>query len=141
MIEVLKRLRSTQRGFTFIEVLVALAILGIIAAAFMFALASSSRSASLSDERTSAESLARTELEYVKNSVYDVAPWQYQLPPAQPPWNPDPPHTLPADYSGYSVNVSASLVHATDDGLQLITVVVSHGTKTVFTLTGYKVNR
>lgn len=132
------RFNKGEAGFTFIEVLVALAVLGIIAAAFMSALAMSSKSAALSHERTAAESLARTEMEYVRNSVYDVAPWQYQLPTTPPPW--DTSHALPAGYSGYSVNVSASLVHATDDGLQLITVVVSHGTKTVFTVTGYKVN-
>jgi prepilin-type N-terminal cleavage/methylation domain-containing protein len=139
MIEVLKRPRSTQRGFTFIEVLVALAILGIIAAAFMFALASSSKSASLSDERTSAESLARTEMEYVKNYVYIPATWQYHLPTTPPSW--DASHALPAGYTGFNVNVSSSLVHTTDDGLQLITIVVSHDSKTVYTLTGYKTNR
>ena len=131
-------MKKGQRGFTFIEVLIALVVLGIIAAAFLYALATSSKGAALSDERTSAESLARTEMEYVKNSIYDNAPWQFQLPAAQPPWNPAPPNTLPAGYNGYSLNVSASLVHATDDGLQLITVVVSHGNKTVFTLTGYR---
>jgi len=99
-------------------------------------LAASSKAVSLSDERTSAESLARTELEYVKNSVYVPATWVYQLPGTPPSWDAN--HTLPANYTGYSVRVSSSLVHTTDDGLQLITVVVSHGAKTVFTLTGYK---
>jgi prepilin-type N-terminal cleavage/methylation domain-containing protein len=128
--------KKGERGYTFIEVLVALVILGTIAAAFLFALASSSKSTALSDERTTAESLARTEMEYVKNSVYVPAIWQYNLPATPPSWEPS--HTLPAGYTGFSVNVSASLVHATDDGLQLVTVVVSHGSKTVFTLTGYK---
>ena len=128
--------KKGQRGFTFIEVLIALVVLGIIAAAFLYALTTSSKGAALSDERTSAESLARTEMEYVKNSIYDNAPWQYQLPGTPPPW--DNTYVLPSGYTGYSANVSASLVHATDDGLQLITVVVSHGSKTVFTLTGYK---
>jgi type II secretion system protein I len=122
----LNKLKSPQQGFTLIEVLVALAILGIIAAVFMYALASSSRSTSLSDERTLAESLARTEMEYEKSFGYVPAPWQKQV------------TTLPAGYADFSVSVSASLVHATDDGLQLITIVVSHGAKTVYTLTGYK---
>jgi prepilin-type N-terminal cleavage/methylation domain-containing protein len=129
-------MKQGERGFTFIEVLVALAVLGIIAAAFLYALASSSKSTSLSDERTSAESLTRTEMEYVRDSIYIPAIWQYQLPTTPPSW--DTGHALPVGYTGYSVNVSASLVHATDDGLQLITVVVYHGSKTVFTLTGYK---
>jgi prepilin-type N-terminal cleavage/methylation domain-containing protein len=132
-------INKRERGFTFVEILIAMAILGIIAAAFLSALASSSRSTSLSDERTSAESLARTEMEYVKNSVYVVVPWQYNLPATPPPW--DAGHTLPAGYTGYSINVSAALVHTTDDGLQLVTVVVSHNGKTVLTLTGYRTNR
>jgi prepilin-type N-terminal cleavage/methylation domain-containing protein len=132
------RFNKAQAGFTFIEVLVALVILGIIVVAFMSALAMSSKSAALSHERTSAESLARTEMEYVRKSVYDIAPWQYQLPTTPPPW--DTSHALPAGFAGYSVSVSASFVHASDDGLQLITVVVSHGSKTVYTVTGYKVN-
>jgi prepilin-type N-terminal cleavage/methylation domain-containing protein len=131
-------MKKGERGFTFIEVLIGLAVLGIIAAAFLSALASSSKSTSLSDERTSAESLARTEMEYVRNSVYVPAIWQYQLPTIPPSW--DTSHALPAGYTGYSVNVSASRVHATDDGLQQISVVVSHGSKIVFTLVGYKAN-
>jgi prepilin-type N-terminal cleavage/methylation domain-containing protein len=126
-----------ENGFTLIEILVALAILGIIATAFMYGLASSSRSVSLSDQRTSSESLARTELEYVKNSIYVPAAWHYQLPGTPPSW--DTTHTLPDGYTGYSVSVSASPVHSTDDGLQMITVTVSDSAKTVFTLTGYKV--
>lgn len=131
-------MKKGEAGFTFVEVLVALMVLGLIAATFMFALASSSKSAALSDERTSAESLARTEMEYVRNSVYIPATWQYQLPATPPSW--DTSHTLPPGYAGYSVNVSASPVHTTDDGLQLITVVVSRDGETIFTLTGYKAN-
>ena len=135
-------IKKGERGFTLIEILIALVVLAVIATAFLYALAASSKSASLSDERTSAESLARTELEYVKNSVYIIAPWQYQLPGTPPTW--DLVHTLPtspSDYSGYTVRVTSALVHATDDGLQLITVVVSHGGSTIYTLSSYKAQK
>lgn len=133
------RTKKGERGFTFIEVLVALAILGIIAAAFLFALASSSKSVALSDERTAAESLARTEMEYVKNSVYVMASWGYELPDTPPSW--DPSHTLPAEYSGFTVTVSAAPLRLVDDGIQSITITVSRDGKDIFSVTDYKVNR
>jgi prepilin-type N-terminal cleavage/methylation domain-containing protein len=132
----MKIFKNREQGFTLVEVLIAIAILGIISTAIFLALQVSSKSAALSDERTSAESLARSELEYVKNSIYIPAGWQYQLPSTPPPW--DPGHVLAAQYAGFAVNVLSAPVHAGDDGLQMITVVVHHGAKTVFTLSGYK---
>jgi len=53
---------KNEKGMSLIEVLVALAILGIAAAAFLSGLATVSRALIIADERTTAESLAKTEI-------------------------------------------------------------------------------
>jgi len=61
---------KSEKGFSLVEVLVALALLGIIGAAFLGSLATASKCILIADERTTAESLARSQMEYVKNQVY-----------------------------------------------------------------------
>jgi prepilin-type N-terminal cleavage/methylation domain-containing protein len=135
----LRRLVRGREGFTFVEVLIALLVLAIISAAFMAALDTSSKSAQLSDVRTSAESLARTEMEYVKNSNYVPAFWDYTLPGGHPSW--DGAHTLPDGYNGYTVHVAAQPLRPVDDYIQMVTVTVSFGGKVVYTLQTYKAAR
>ena len=70
----MKELKRSQRGFTLIEVILAIALLGIIAVAFLSAMGTGSLSLFIADERATAESLARSQLEYVKNQDYEDAP-------------------------------------------------------------------
>ena len=139
-----------EKGFTLIEVLIAVAILGIIGVAFLSGLATASKAVFIADERATAESLARSQMEYVKNQDYSTAPWAYELPlhtAINPP--PDPPSwwatntpAIPSGYAGYTVNVSATLLHATDDGIQKITMTVDHYDRLeIITLEDYKVDR
>ena len=135
-------LKGNSKGQTLIEVLIALAILGIVVVAFMTALTTSSRAIIVADEHTTAESLARSELEYVKSwNDYHPAPWSYDLPSNPPPW--DLSHALPPEYGNYSLHVSASCLpsHDPDDGIQRITVEVYHQGKPVLTTSTYKVKR
>ena len=127
-----------EKGFSLLEVMLAIALLGVVAIAFLGALATGSRAIFIADERATAESLARTEMEYVRSQEYSVAPWAYELPlhtPSNPP--PDPPSwwdtntpALPEGYDGYTVNVITRRLDPkgdgfdSDDGLQEITVVV-----------------
>jgi prepilin-type N-terminal cleavage/methylation domain-containing protein len=57
------RLKKEQRGFTFIEVLVGVAIMGMIVAAFMLALVTAFKANTLADIRTTADALARAQME------------------------------------------------------------------------------
>lgn len=62
---------AKQRGSGFIEVLVALAIMGAIGVVFLNAIASGSLGAAKIDERSTAESLVRTQMEYIRSLPYD----------------------------------------------------------------------
>lgn len=135
----LRQLLSIQCGFTFIEIIVAIALVGIISGGFLAALTSASRSSGLADERATAESLARTEMEYVRNSVYVMANWNYELPAGHPSW--DATHVLPVGYESFSLAVSARPLRMIDDGIQSITVIVSHDGRQVLQLEDYKVIR
>ncbi|MEA2085767.1 MAG: type II secretion system protein, partial [Chloroflexota bacterium] len=57
--------RGKESGVGLLETLVALALLGIIAASFLGGLATASRAAFTADEHATAESLARSQMEYV----------------------------------------------------------------------------
>jgi prepilin-type N-terminal cleavage/methylation domain-containing protein len=62
--------QGSSRGLTMIEVLIAIALLGIISIAFLNSLSSASTVLFVADERTTAESLARRQIEYVKGQGY-----------------------------------------------------------------------
>jgi prepilin-type N-terminal cleavage/methylation domain-containing protein len=132
-------LTGSQLGMTLIEVLVALGILAAVAVVFLLGMSTSSKAVMVSQESVAADSLAKSELEYVKSTQYHNAPWNYQLPSNPPSW--DPSHALPSGSGGYSLEVNAALVpgHTSDDGIQKITITVTHDGEATFTLVGYKV--
>ena len=140
---------KNEAGLSLIELVIALGLLGLISMALLSSMSGASRAFYTADERSTAESLARRELEYVKNldyNVYECDPaclrvptWNYELPTAPPVW--DSSHALPSGYASYSVNVTAELLpmHFYYDGIHKITVIIYHNdTNPVVTLEGYK---
>lgn len=120
-----------------LEVLIALALITILGVALLSALRTSSKTAAQTDEMVTMNSLARTQMEYTKNSPYvsgspDVI--SYTL--INDPSNPDAIAVPP----GYSINVVGHALHQPDDGLQEITVTISRSGKST-ALKDYKVNR
>jgi prepilin-type N-terminal cleavage/methylation domain-containing protein len=125
--------QNSQSGMTLIEILVALGILAAAAVVFLLGMSASSKAVMVSQERVAVESLAKSQLEYVKNLPYDDV--------ADPPvYDVDPGLTIP---TGYNILVDAERLDVKpdepgDDGIQQITVTVTRDGDTVFTLVGYK---
>lgn len=120
-----------ESGVTLIETVVALAILGTVAVSFLSGLATTSKAVFIADEQTTAESLARSQMEQVKNTDYVYGATEY------------PPAPMPSgkDYINYSVVVTAESLHIPDDGIQKITVTIKHSGKGIIKLEGYKRQR
>ncbi len=146
----IKAFTGNSEGISLIEVVIALAILGIVAAAFLGGLGTSYKGVTIASERTNAESLTRSEFEYIKNSVYRASGFSYEIPAPpgiSPPWDPSR-TTLDSHYTGYSVTVTGVPIDpsthnstAGDLGMQQITVKVYHQDKLVLTTSSYKVSR
>jgi len=66
----LSKFACDESGTTLIETLVALALLGAIGVAFLSGLATTSRATIIADEQTTAESLARSQIEWAKKVDY-----------------------------------------------------------------------
>jgi type II secretory pathway pseudopilin PulG len=122
------RLFKEQRGVGFIETLIALAIIGAVAVTFVNSLVTVSKANYISDEQTTAESLARSQMEWVKNISYVEEASEYT--PA--------PILDDGDYTDYSVSIAAQPLRNPDDGLQKITITVKHHDDTLIILESYK---
>lgn len=150
--------RGRSEGLSAIEVIIALAVLGIIAAALLSGLATTLNATRIADEHSTAQSLAQSQMEYVKSRGYSTEPWSYAVSSSDrsssnPPswWDANNPPLLSSDDGGYSVVVKAEDFDADDDdivevpgddeGIRTITVTVEHGGEGVFTLEDYKANR
>jgi len=118
-----KAFRGSSRGFTILEVVIAIALLGIIAVSVLTALSTASVALIIADRRATAESLARTQMEYVKHSPYDDV-----LEDGHPQYPLDPTITLPPSYNVVTtaVRLNQDENPNDDDGIQKITVTVSY---------------
>ena len=120
-----------ESGIALLETLVALAILGIISVAFLSGLTTTSQAAIISDRRATAESLALSQMESVKQAAYVYAAIQYT------------PTQIPDDvsYTGFSAAIVAEAIESPDDGVQKITVTITRFGEDIYVLQGYKVDR
>jgi len=141
-----RALRDASRGMTLIEVLIALALMGMIAITVLGALSTACLALFTADKRVTAESLARSQMEYVKNQGYKNADKGETYDEVEP----------PPGYSICSVNRTDDEVDSVvgipwdsqnnepadeDEGLQKIKLVIKHDDKEVFTLEGFKRRR
>jgi len=129
-----------QQGFSLIEVLVALGILAAIAVIFLMGMSTSSQAAMVSQRSTTADSLAKSQMDSIKEQDYiKVADYnisdpdrRYQLINIAP--------DLAAQ--GYAINIPVPQnVTGGNENIQLVTVNITRNGDNIFTLTGYKVNR
>jgi prepilin-type N-terminal cleavage/methylation domain-containing protein len=129
------KMMKNQDGFSLMEILVSMAIVGILSTSVAGALSTAHKTNIAGNEMTTAESVARSQMDYVQNQPYDTA-------------NATPVYAVLSDLpSGYSI-VTPMAVRldpkddgtANDDGLQQITVTVKRGTEIVYTLIDFKNN-
>ena len=121
----LKFVSIGQSGFTLIESLVALAIVGFIAVFFVNSLSTSSSLGASIDEDETAKNLAEYQMEFVKNQEYQTS---YE------------PASIPEAYHNYTANITTTMVALRDGNIQKITVVITHHGVNVTSLEGYKLN-
>jgi len=120
-----------ESGVAFMETAIALAILGVVSVSFLSGLTTASKTVLITDEHSTAESLAQSQMEWVKSANYSYNATSYSTAP------------IPGgkDYRQYSATVLAEPLHTPDDGLQKITITIQRSGKEIFNLEGYKVNR
>ena len=122
-----RHLFSGQKGFGLIEVLIAVTILSIAATAFLGAISTSAIAINKQDRKITSEALAVSQMNLTKSQAYQAAPASYSIIPSAP--------------SNYTVTSNATTIPGKDGNIQLITVTVSRGGNTIYTLEDYKVNR
>ncbi len=122
---------KNKSGASLIEIVIALAILGIILASLFEGINVSLKVLARTDQRQMAKSLAGSQMEYVKEQPYAVS------------YSPGP---ISSEYAGYSVAIYVYNISSRDANIQKISVVVSFQGSAIImvqnsTLEGYKVNR
>ena len=115
----MKGLIKNERGFTLIEVMITIALLGIISIALLGGLSAASRGLFTADEQAAAESLARSQIEHIKNRPYAST------------YSPAP---IPAGYTNYEATINTT---ALDSGLQRIRVTIKHNGEPILTSGDY----
>ncbi len=114
---------KSEKGNTLIEVMVAMALLGIIAATLLSGTATTSTARITADERSTAKVLAESVIEKVKKDPYAAS---YVA-------------TVPPEFAGYTVDLSVENLML--NNLQKVTAAVEHRGRVVLSLEGYKSNR
>jgi len=116
--------RKSEKGFSLLETILALALLGVIGASFLSGLATSSKARMLADEKVSARILAESQMENIK------------IQPFLPTYTAN--ATILADYPGYSITTNVTSIGT---GIQKIVLTVEHSDRDVHVLESYKVDR
>ena len=118
-----------ETGLGVVESLAAVAILGTAVVAFVVALSTGSMAVHEDDQEVVAQSLVRTQLEYIKNYPYDPEATTY-------------PEVTALD--GYDISVTVIPIPEADSSteIQKITVTISRDDgEEIVTVEDYKVNR
>jgi prepilin-type N-terminal cleavage/methylation domain-containing protein len=118
-----------EKGFSLIEVMVSMAIIGILAVGFLASLANSANAAGQVERMDTARAIAQTQMEYVKEQPFNLA-GTYLTNSA-----------VMSQYPGYSVVITAAPAGERDVRIQNISVSIINGGKTITTLEDRKVKK
>jgi prepilin-type N-terminal cleavage/methylation domain-containing protein len=117
---------NSQCGLTLIEVVISIAVLGILLVGFVPALLQTTRTTINVDDRETAKNLAESQLEFIKDQPYQATYSPYDSSSVYPAFTIDNPITGDATISNR------------DSDIQSLTVVVRKAGVQVISLTGYK---
>ena len=120
-----------EMGSSLLEPLVAIVLLGLLSAAFLAGLQTSSQALTSTDEKQMAKTLAVSQMENIMNQGYSAA---YT------------PSAIPNEFSGYSVDISTNAIPSKNADIQEIKITVSHQGRPIIlsdncTLMDWKVNQ
>ncbi|MFC1979314.1 hypothetical protein ACFLVS_00300 [Chloroflexota bacterium] len=133
-------LRGNEAGMSLISTLLALVILGLVSVGFLIGLMIAFKAVTVSQERVAAESLANSQLEYIRSQDY-IAVAEYD------PGDPDKRYDIidiPIDLvsSGYDIELSSPVIIVVPDAadeVQSISVVIRRNGEETLTISDYKV--
>jgi prepilin-type N-terminal cleavage/methylation domain-containing protein len=149
-----KALQGSSGGFTLIEVVIAIALIALIGVAVLSALNTASLALIIADQRATAQSLARSQMEYAKNQGYisnnsTLGQVTYQelgtadIPVGYSIWSYDRTEELVPSLIGvpWVTNTSQPYLPADkDNNIQRIKLVIKHDSQILVTLEDYKRN-
>ena len=148
----MKQTLHKQGGFTLIEVLISMALLGIIATAFLVAVSTATKATFITDERATAESIARSQLEYIKQqdylpadpnseAIYTMITIDTNAFPEYTIWSYNRDNELTEDIIGIPWDTQSGIYTDIDGGVQNIVLVIKHYDDEIFTIEGLKAER
>ena len=120
-----KLVHKNERGFTLIEILLAIAMLGIVVIALYMGLSTAFKAYGVSNQRATAMALAQSQLEYIEKRTYSTVYPIIQSPEYVVPGN-------------FSITVDSPEINT---NLQKITVGVFFKGSLVYTVDDYKVKK
>ena len=116
----------TESGVALVEALIAIAVLGGGVLTMVLAISGGAMAVRENDYQATAQALARSQLEYVKNCTYNATATTYPV------------ISIPA---GYGISVGVSAVPGGDADIQKITANITEGGTLIMTVEDYKVDR
>jgi len=149
---------ENENGFSLVEVIISLAIIGIIAVAFLTGLATASTAFLITDEQATARNVAESQMENLKDQAYNAADDYDPGIPLSGEALYEKITEIPETYTIWSVNRAGDTAEDIigvpwdsdpvvnqpldiDADLQKIRLVVKHRDKEIIALAGYKVNQ
>jgi prepilin-type N-terminal cleavage/methylation domain-containing protein len=124
----------SQKGFVLLEVLIAIAVLGILASGFFVGMNNATKGAVMTDRNDTSRSLAESQMEYVKNQPYAVS---YLPDPAVYDYE----NNQFTNYPGYSAVITVTDAAERDSRIQKINVAISYRGVVAARLDDFKVKR